>query len=101
MTSSEVFGPHLREIAQDAEAVHLGHHVMAEVGKAAVAALVAARAHPVLGVVGHLDDADAEFVEQRQIFDAVLDGTGVLPAEDDARLVLALARRMSRWCRPA
>lgn len=78
------------EVAEDAEPVHLGDDLAAEIRQTAVFGLVAAGADQVLGVVGHLDDADAEFFEQAEIADLVLDPRNVLPAEDDAGLALFL-----------
>ena len=83
-------GADVGEVAQDAEPVHLGQHVAAEVGEAAVALLVAAGADEVLGVVGELHDAQAQLMEEGEMVEAVLDAARVLPAQDDAGLALPL-----------
>jgi hypothetical protein len=46
-----------------------------------------------LRVVGHLNDADAEFLEQAEIADLILDAGDVLPAEDDSGLAFLLGRQ--------
>ena len=61
------------EIAHDADTVHLGHDLVAEVGESPILALVAARRAEVLGVVGHLRDADAAILEQLDVADLVLE----------------------------
>ncbi len=52
--------------------------------------LVAAGADQVLRVIGHLDDADAELLEQAEIADLILDTGDVLPTQDDAGLAFLL-----------
>ena len=52
--------------------------------------LVAAGADQVLGVVGELDDADAELLEQPDGAELVLEGRDVLEAEHDPGPALAL-----------
>ena len=66
-------GADVGEVAEDAEPVHLGEHLAAEIGKPAVALLVAAGADEVLRVVGQLHDAHAQLVEQREMVEPVLD----------------------------
>ena len=77
------------QVAHDADPVHLGDDLAAEAGQAAVA-FVAAGADQVLGVVAHLHDAHAELLEHLDIADLVLEGVGVLEAEEDAGLALLL-----------
>jgi hypothetical protein len=83
----------VREVAQDAHAIHLGDYLVAEIRKSAVAGLVAAGADEVLRVVGDLHDADAEVLEHLQVAELVLDAGQVLPAERDAGLAFALGAR--------
>ena len=80
---------HMREVAHDADAVHLGDDLAAEAGQPAVT-LVAAGAHQVLGVVAHLHNAHAELLEHLDVTDLVLERVGVLEAEEDAGLALRL-----------
>ena len=63
--------------------VHLVDDVAPEIAETAVAALPAARPDQVLRVVGQLHDAYAKLAEQGEVGDVVVDGRGVLPAEDD------------------
>ena len=78
------------QVDEDAEAVHLGDRLGPEVGQPSGNALVAAVAEQVALVVGDLDDADAESVEEGEPVQAVFDGRRVLEAEYDARPAVAL-----------
>ena len=73
----------------------------AEIGQATVLRFIAAGADQVLGVVGQLDDADAQLLEQAEIADLVLDAGDILPAEMMPVLPSSFASRCPRWCRPA
>ena len=91
----------MREIAHDADAVHLRHDLMAEVGQAAIHALVASGRAEVLRVVGHLRDADAAILEQLHVADLVLEGGDVLEAQNDAGPAGFLGASSPPWCAPA
>ena len=80
----------MREVAEDADAVHFGDHLVAELGQAAVVLFVATATDEVLGVVGDLHDPHAQVLEHLEEPDLVLDPRQVLPAEDDAGLALLL-----------
>jgi hypothetical protein len=82
--------PDMREVDEDPDAVHLGHDLAAEIRQAGVAALVAPCPDHVLRVVGELDDADADLLEELHVAEPVLEGGRVLKAEDDAGLALTL-----------
>ena len=73
----------MREVDQDARAVHLVHDLAAEARQAGVVGLVAASAEVVLVVVGELNDADAHVGEQLDEMDAAVEQRGVLEAEHD------------------
>ena len=95
MTSFAGLGADVGQIAEDADAVHLGDHLVAEIGQAAVAGLVAAGADQVLRVVGHLHDADAELLEQLDVADLVLDAVMFWKPRMMPVLPSSLACRMS------
>ena len=75
---------HVRKVAEDAHAVHLGDHLNAEFGQPAVVLFIAPAAHEILRVVGDLHDADAQVLEHLQEADLVLDARKVLPAKEDS-----------------
>ena len=81
---------YVREVYEDSDAVHLLDRVDPEVGEAAVLPLHAAVSQQIALVVRDLGDAYSEAVEQLEPVEAVLDRRGVLPAEDDSGLALAL-----------
>ena len=87
-------GRHVGEVHQHAEAVHLAHHLAAEVGEAVVPGAVERGIGPVEGhVVGEGHVARAEIVVGAQRAERVLDGVAALHAEqrgDPAALELAL-----------
>lgn len=83
------FRADMGQIAHDPDAVHLGDDFATETGQAAIT-LVATGADQVLGVVAHLHDADAELLEHIDVGDLVLEGVGVLEAEEDAGLAQLL-----------
>ena len=80
----------VRQVAHDADPVHLGDRLAAEIGEAAVVRLVASRADQVLRVVGHLHDADAQLLEEPDVAELVLEGGDVLEPQHDGRPSLAL-----------
>ena len=80
----------VREVDQDAQLVHDANGVPAEVAKPVVHSLVAPVAEQVALVVRHLDDPDAELVEECEAVQVVLDGRRVLPAQEDRGPAVAL-----------
>src|SRR3954447_18414932 len=80
----------MRQVAKNSKPIHLSDYVMAEVGETSILGLVAASSDYVLCVVGDLDNPDAEFLEELEIADLVLNSGDVLPAENDPRLVLGV-----------
>jgi hypothetical protein len=71
------------QVAHHSDPVHLCHDFSAEVAQATVAGLVAAAADEVLGIVGHLRNADAKLPEELDVPDLVLEGASVLKSEYD------------------
>ena len=65
---------HVGEVDEDAQLVHLTDGVDAEIAQTLVAALEAAVAQQVTLVVGELDHAHAEGVEEAEAVQVVLDG---------------------------
>ena len=80
----------MAHVDDHADAVHLRHHLFAHAGQAGIVILVAARRQQRLVVVGQLHEADAELVADLDQTDVVLDGAGVLKAEEDRRPPLGL-----------
>jgi len=77
--------------------VHPPHERDAPVGEARVARLGAAGTREVPRVVGQLDDADPEVVEEFEVREIALEMVGVLEVEDDPALALGFrAARVRR-----
>ena len=74
------------EVNEHPQPIHLAHQILPEHAEAVVRPLVAAVADKVSLVVGYLNDADAQRVEEREAVKVVSDGRRVLPSENDARL---------------
>src|SRR5262249_59199208 len=83
-------GADMAQVAEDTDAVHLGDGLAPEIAEPAIDALVAAGADQVLRVVGELDDADAELLEEPDVAELILEGTDVLEAEHDPGLARVL-----------
>ncbi len=81
------------EVDGDAEGVHPGHGLASELADPGIPRLEAPVANQIAGVVGQLDDEDAELAEGVEPAEVALDHLGVLEAQDQAeRAVLAGAR---------
>ena len=80
----------VREVDQHAEGVHPLHDGHAEIAEADVLSLGGAGAQVVQLVVGELDLADAEVVEEVDVVDDAVEMGAVLEAEQDAELAFAL-----------
>src|SRR5262249_59602222 len=76
----------MAQIAQNADAVHLGDHFIPKAAEPGIAALVATGTRQILGVVGDLSDTHSEILEKRDVANLILKRRGVLKAEDDAGL---------------
>ena len=75
---------HVGQVDKDAEPVHLPDRVESEVAQPFVATLPATVSEKVSFVIRHLDDLDAEIVENREAIEVVFDGGRVLKSEDNA-----------------
>ncbi len=80
----------MAEVAEHADAVHLRQDFLAEAGEAAVNFLQITGTGIVLRIVGELHDPDAEILEDLHVIELVFERRRVLPADDDAGLVLRL-----------
>src|SRR5690606_17680115 len=69
---------------------HLIEDFAAETAEATVVLLEIAGPGIVLGIVSELHDAHAEVLEDLDVVELVLEGRSVLPADDNAGLVLGL-----------
>ena len=81
----------VREIDQDAETIHFRNDVHAKAAQPRIIVLVTSGSNKILGVIGELNHPDAEFVEERQTLDIILDRRHILEAEDDANTSLTLS----------
>ena len=85
--------PRMREVHDHAEPVHLRDRLAAHAGDAAVLGLLPAAAEQRLVVVGELQEADAELMQDFDQADIVLDRHRRLQAEEDRRAVALRSAR--------
>lgn len=71
------------KIAHDADAIHLSNNFMPEIREPTVNGFIAASRRQVLGIVRHLNDADAAIFKELNVSELILEGGDVLKSEND------------------